>query len=94
MIPPRGKNREEPIMTKILQVCQAQLLAPGACPFRYADAVFLDEFPVDDLSVLAPWNPPRHIEPVTMTQVGASDLLDEAGDGNNFGTILHVPHQS
>lgn len=53
MLPPCGKNREEPIMTKILQVCHAKLLASGPCSFRYGDAVFLDELAIDDLGILA-----------------------------------------
>ena len=94
MLPLRRQNREEAIMTNVLQVRKAELLAPGPRRFRHRDAVFLDELAIDRLGVLARGNAARHVAPVAVTQKGTSNLLHETGHGNDFGTILHVPHQS
>ena len=94
MLPLRRQNREETIMTDVLQVREAELLAPGARRFGHCDAVFLHELAIDGAGVLARRNAAGYIPPVAMTQKGTSDLLDETGHRNDFGTILHVPHQS
>ena len=59
MLPLRRQDREEAIMTDVLQVRMAELLAPGPRRFGHADAVFLDELAIDGL-----WRPcPRESGP-------------------------------
>src|SRR5262249_40238541 len=94
MLPLRRQNCEETFMTDVLQVREAELFAPGPGRFGHSDAVFLDELAIDGPGVLARRNAAGHIPPVAVSQKGTSDLLHETGHADDFGTILHVPHQS
>jgi hypothetical protein len=82
---------EEPFVADVLEVGLTRFLAPRACWFGYGDPVLRDQLLIHGLRIFPLGNPPGDVEPVTVTQVAAGDLLDEALNWCRFGSILHEP---
>lgn len=78
MLALRGQDCEVLAVANVLQIGSTELLATSASRFRHVDAVFLDELAVDGLGIFVSWDVTGHIEPISVSQVAAGNLLDES----------------
>lgn len=91
MLPLGRQDDEEPLVADVLKVGVPGFLPAGAGGFGDGDPVFGNQLLIHGPWVFALGNPTGHVEPVTVTQVAAGNLLDEALDGSRFGSVLHEP---
>lgn len=78
-------------MTDVLEVCEPRLLAPSPSRFRYVDAVLGDEFLVNRCGILAVWDSSDDVIEISMPQIAAGNLLDEAFHRCRNCSIPHEP---
>jgi hypothetical protein len=89
MVPPGREKGKEPTEADVLDTRHPGAPPPCPGPLRQAEAIALDEFPVNDARVLAPGDPAGDIEKVSPADVAYGHLLYEPLKTRRLDPLLH-----
>ena len=90
MLPVGREQDEEPLVTQVLNARRPRLLSSRPRELGDGQAIAFDDATVDVPRVLPLANRPRHVEEITVSQVGRRELLDEAFEGGRLASVFKV----